>query len=587
MPSIWFQRIALFLSLNWIFWQNYFNQLPSDIGDGIMHYFISNAVWSDPINLLDHWGKPFYILTSCLFTLLGMNGVILFNMLTFGLTVWIGWKLLNHFKIADLWKVALPFLLILTPEYAATMLSALTEPLFSLLFLAATFFLVKKKWVLFAIFIGILPFCRSEGQFAWVMAFVVLVAYRQWKAIPFIAIPFVIYGLIGWMALGDFLWYFTQSPYSMGNDIYGHGTWTHYFVSYKNYLGNHGLILLLFAFISLFFFLRNRNSTKDEWWFILLSSGMFFAVLAAHTIFWAKGLNGSMGLTRITTQALPSLFIVCFLLIDRFALLQALKRPLYPSLVVLVALSLYSFKKLKFEQDISLTQIALVEGAKDIYHNRKDFPGKFFYHHPLFAINMGFNSNRTNDRSEFAYFYPYDIAKAKLKMGDYLVWDGQFGPQEMGVAFETLASDSNFILVKEYPAQGPFERNGLYLFQKVPSSYKRDKGSVKEEKVKSETLTFTPNKFEFLEIKQFEKDKDFGYYHLKISSRDTLNLVVEDYAHIVYETYSTETQKEFSFYHQQNSALKVYLWNNEQKDLDTMKIEITRIKKTFPEPWKP
>lgn len=588
MPSIWLQRIALFLSLNWIFWQNYFNELPSDIGDGIMHYFISNAVWSDPINLLDHWGKPFYILMSCAFTILGMNGVVFFNMLTFALTVWVGWKIIDHLKIAEVWKVGLPFLLVLTPEYAVTMLSALTEPLFSLVFLTATLFFLQKKWALFAIFMGILPFCRSEGQLAWILALAILAFYRQWKTIPFLALPFVIYGIAGWFALGDFMWYFNQSPYSMGNDIYGRGTWAHYFISYKNYLGNHGLVLLVLSFITLPFFIFKRKGTKDEWFFMVMSSGMFFAILAAHVIFWAKGLNGSMGLTRITTQALPSLLIVCFLLLDRFEQLNVLRKPLYPSLVILVGLSLYSFKRLKTYQDFTLMQMAIVNGSKKLNQDQALLPGKFFYHHPLFAINMGFNSNRPDDRSAFVWFRPYEEAKARMNDGDYVVWDGQFGPQEMGVAFQTLQSDSNFILLREYPSLGPFDINGLYLFQKVPAKYKQENGAIQSSVISSEVIQFQKGTNEFgNNIIEFSPEDPSGFYHLTFSKSAPVILTLSDQAHFVYETHPIDSLKTFDFYHQKGSELSVYIWNNNKVEMDSMTVKVEQIKKSYPKPYKP
>lgn len=582
----WFKRIALFLCINWIFWQNYFNQLPSDIGDGIMHYFISNAVWSDPINLLDHWGKPFYILLSCTFSLLGMKGIILYNILVFLFTVWIGWKIMDHLKMAEVWKVSFPFFLILTAEYATTLLSALTEPTFSLFFLAGTWFFLQRKWALFAIFMGILPFCRSEGQLAILMAAGILVLYRQWQALLFLPLPFLLYALIGWFALGDFFWYFTQSPYSIGNDLYGRGTWTHYLFSYKNYIGNHGLYVFLIALLALVPYMLRQKTKKDENWFLILSAGMFFAVFLAHSYFWAKGINGSMGLTRITTQALPSFFICCFFLLDRFKILAILKKSLYPSLAVFVAFSFYAFKKLKPEQDISLTQMALVNGTKEIDREFKNVSGKFFYHHPLFAINMGFNSNRPDERSKFTYFYPFKEAKSYLKMGDFVAWDGQFGPQEMGVPFDTLVGDTNFILLRSYPAEGPFERNGLFLFQKVPAAYKRKLNTNYQNVGSSIELTLPKGTNEFFEIKKYQTEDPNESIRLKLSSPLPCLLVISDDKHIVYKTVDLSIQTEIDIHHQKNSALSVYIWNKERKSLDAQTLQLFQLKRTNPEPWK-
>ncbi len=170
---------SVFICLLWLIYNQIFLQLPPDTGDGIMHFFIAQVSWEDSTFFLHHWGKPLYILLSSPFAQLGFNGTIAFNFLVFYLTVFFAWKMFNHWRISIQLALLFPFFLLFTHDYNVTLLSALTEPLFSLFLLVSTWFLIRKNYVLFAFFIGCLPFLRSEGQLPVLMAFGILILYKE------------------------------------------------------------------------------------------------------------------------------------------------------------------------------------------------------------------------------------------------------------------------------------------------------------------------------------------------------------------------------------------------------------------------
>lgn len=111
--------------------------------------------------------------------------MIVFNTLVFLLTTLFAWKILHYFKVPRFLALSFPFFLLLTQDYANTVLSGLTEPLFSLLLLVATWFWIQEKFIFFAIFIGLLLFSRSEGMLPLILSFLLLTYTKQWKALPF------------------------------------------------------------------------------------------------------------------------------------------------------------------------------------------------------------------------------------------------------------------------------------------------------------------------------------------------------------------------------------------------------------------
>ena len=561
--------ITLTFSFVWLVVIHFLNEIPFDVGDGIMHFNISQASWSDFQLFIHHWGKPLFILLSSTFAQLGFSGIVFFNVLVFIFTVLFAWKISRKLEIPTLFQAAYPLVLISIFDYSSSILSALTEPLFSLFIMIGFWMILSKKWFWFAIIISFTPFIRSEGQLPVFIAFIILSFLRRWKYIPFLFTGFLIYGVIGVFLIGDFWWYFTNSPYEWSNDIYGNGNWYDYLKSYKQYLGNAGLILTITGSISLFNLIRNKKWKELHLSSLIFVIGVFVGILFIHSYFWANGLSGSLGLTRIATQGMPSFILLSIYYTSKVKLkprVSQLRSLLFLLLILIIPISVLTSSH--FPKKINGLEKQVLKASK--FLDKKDFQGKrFFFHNPLFAYKMGVNPYLNNQ--SFIFYYcnglENDLGNI-IKPGDYIVRDSQFGPQEAKMYLNDFESSTELIKIKSF-----------YSNRKELTSYNEKEGVI--------IYQYQTSKDKF--VKQIGEEKATAFEVGKeFRSIDYLICIPVDYSEITFQAQSNldslyfvldenngETYKSISLKKDSSATFKVnvrqlkntklYFWNQTRK----------------------
>jgi hypothetical protein len=449
--EFFFKLFTLSFCIGWLVYVHLLNEIPFDTGDGIQHFNISQASWSEPVLFLNHWGKPFFILLTSPFSQFGFDGIVAFNIIVFGATILFSWKILNHFSTPLALQCLFPFVLISIFDYVSTLLSGLTEPLFSLAIIISTWLIIKQKWLLFAIVVSFVPFMRSEGQLVFILGIIILLYYRQFKHIPLLLSGFFIYAIIGYFIYHDFWWYFTMNPYDVKNHIYGKGPWNDYLLGYKNYLGNIGLFIFIFGSIRLGFLIYIRNWTEIQFPWLFFVYSVFFGILISHSYFWAMGINGSFGLTRITTQGMPSFLVINFYYLGKTPLpnqMISLQKMIPSALCVLIVIKNLTSDYFPVKVDFMQTQML---NAVEFLKNERGTQRTFFFHDPLFSFKMGGNSFFKNQ--PYVLYYCFGLKKdlgILIKPGDFLIRDSHFGPQEMGLPLSQLVECPEMVKVKEF-----------------------------------------------------------------------------------------------------------------------------------------
>ncbi|MEY4604561.1 MAG: hypothetical protein RIT43_1853 [Bacteroidota bacterium] len=565
--AMWWMRSATLLFASfWLLYVGFSNEVPADPGDGIMHFFYAQASWSDPLLFLHHWGKPVFILLSSGFAQFGFSGMLVFNVLVFSLMVCIGYIIFDHYECNRWLQSTFPILLLTANDIPVTITGGLTEPLFNLALFLAFYLFIKEKYAFFALLVSWMPFLRSEGQLVVLIALALLLWKREFSKTALLFSGFLCYALLGVFASKSFWWYFTESPYQMSNGIYGKGTWDHYLLSYKAYLGNPGLVVFILGTVSSFVLvIRNkfRELVLPEF---LLAFGVFFGVLAAHSYFWATGQNGSIGLTRIATQGMPLFLLVQVYFVSKFSFLTPPR-----SRVFGVAACMLSFAVLKsphFPVKAGPMEQQLIKAAdflkRETPHNRR-----VHYHYPLLVFAYGENPFKDGNRLRHAYFQDfYKRVDREILPGEFIVWDSHFGPVEAGLSLDSLKHYTQFVLVREYLfTQSDASQGGVKIYQYIPRN-KQVTVAERQKTVHLEPFKVESDK-EYLSILEKIPDPKKGVtIELEIRSETPgLKLVYDHNRGEQYSATGLQPGKKlrFTFELPSDGLTDIYLWNPEKK----------------------
>jgi hypothetical protein len=421
--------LSLLFSLSWLLRNLWLNEVPPDSGDGVTHYFIAKSAWQQPQLFLDHWGKPFFTLFSSPFAQGGFKVFIGFNLLVFVLTVLVARKTLHALNLArtSVLESLFPLILLATPDYSFTLLAGLTEPFFNLLILVLVWLLSKKKFFWFAMLAGALPFARSEGQLVLILAFITLMGFRQWRYIPVLAVIGLCYSAIGAMIFDDLLWYINHNPYTGAADIYHHGTWNHYIVTWRHHMGWGGGFLL-FSVVFTWWIKPFRDNNWAHWFALLI----WFGILSVHGFLWFHGDKGALGLTRLATQGWPAAVLAMLslwhngFLDTRFAYMRKVM------VLIVLVLTLVTIAKLPYPTRAEAFEHSLNRAASWVRSNQR-LGNRVYYYHPALAFWSGHSLADTTSNWHQLTYHTIKKRSGILQAGDLLVVDSHFEKMEMGI----------------------------------------------------------------------------------------------------------------------------------------------------------
>lgn len=566
---------VLVFCLVWLVYFMLKNEIPTDPGDGIMHFFIAQGSWHQPELFLHHWGKPFFILISSPFAQFGFNGMVVFNILLFTSTVLIAFRILSQKGVNNWLQLLFPLILLSAHDTTETILGGLTEPFFNFSLMLALLLLVEKRFFWLAILVSFMPFMRSEGQLPIVLTVFLLLINKSYKNIPFVFTGFVIYALVGLLVYHDFWWYFTRSAYNMGNSMYGQGTWDHYLISYEHYLGNPGLLVFVAGICCMTAILIKKRWKEYElnaWFF---SYGIFAGVIVLHSYFWATGQNGSAGLTRIATQGVPVVLLMSLFYISRFSWVK----PVIGSSFIFMCAGLMAFSLVKttnYPKKASALEHQLIAAA-DFMKEQQLTNQMVYYHYPLFSFRYGENPFQPDRKLIHYSFADLDTSmKYTLKPGDFIVRDSHFGPMEANVQLKDVKRHPELVIVKEFVSSEQLndalnEIEGVIIYQYIPLKKQVKVQAVKKEIAANKVLHIKANE-EFTSlpaVTEFYSTETKLWVNL-VAKANGLKIVYdynnkEDYSFVELKA---NQAIENSYLFKTAGKGKLYIWNPDKVETD-------------------
>ncbi len=407
-----------------------------DTGDGILHYQIARWSWHHPELFLHHWGKPFYTLLSSPFAQAGYKGTVIFNILCHVSAAWLTWRIADRMKLPNAFLVG-P-LVIFAPISWGVSQSGLTEPLFALTLIAGIYFVTAGRYTIAAIVISILPFVRTEGFFIAPLFGAFFLLRKEYLAICLLASGTLFYSIAGAVFINsDFLWILHQNPYR-GQELYGSGPLLH-FVNNNEQIFGWAISASVALGVCSFFF-RNKLTPRHSITEIILVLGCFVVFFVAHSVFWWKGIVGSLGLVRVMTCIIPCAALVALRGI------QLLTRP-YENYRIAVAITLAfalgstmynTFRQHGLLIQPSAAQLSIQEVVAEIQQKNLS-SRKIYYGYPLVTH---FLDKDPFDNTQCAEMWGFRT-DPYLQKSAIVIWDSHFGPGQYDITQEQLEGMPN------------------------------------------------------------------------------------------------------------------------------------------------
>ncbi len=507
------QLISVVLSLSYLLWAVFASEIPFDTSDGLQHFAISYESWKNADYFLNNWGKPLYVLLSSPFAQFGYEAFTLFNVTVFLGTVLLLFSIFEHFRIRGVMPLLTPFILLSIPDYTGVIIGGMTEPFFGFLLVLMLWSAIKEKWIFFAIVASFIPFSRNEGMLILLMAPILLAIFKQWKAIPFLALGFTIYMIAGKIMIDQPMWYFENDPHPEISP-YGKGSWFDYLTRFDRHLGYTAIYLLPVMIIG--FFMWKQKERKRAIFISLFFFGAYSTIIFVHSYLWANGLKGSFGLTRLATMGMPAAYglglVLCGLALNE--LHRATNMLIF---AVLLGVSLNSINKIGFPIKSSPYQKRILEAAEYVEANEHKI-GKVYYLHPLIAYNKGLIALENHPKYVQFYHKLNNDVNGLFQPGDIIIREAQFGGIEQGLPLVELAKYPWIKPVKHYFTDGDLrlpsgEPESVVLYQVFPKNdtLPFDSQYTKTIALPEKTKSYVSNQ-EYFEInKTFKLPKLNGY----------------------------------------------------------------------------
>ena len=339
-----------------------------------------------------------------------------------------------------------PVFLAFAPAYFQVMMGGLTEVLFAGLLVAGLYFFSKEKYVTAALVITFLPFARSEAYFVLPFFGLAFLWQKNWRAILALALGPLLVSVLAWFVVDDFWWMITKNPYTGAKDIYGTGEPWFFLKNFGQIPGafiRDSAAVGLVLFLAFGFFKRNRAQMPT----LLLAAACGVSIVVAHSVFWWKGLYGSMGLLRVLATIIPICILFAFYAFSwasRFInskwLIPLLLYGCYISFSNTQYLHPFAKKPEKTEKEIQQLA-AWFESSK--YAGTSNV----WYMQPAIGYYLDIdNFNALESRQ--LWYLNHILPSNALKNGGLIIWDAARGPNEGKCSKEKLFADRHLKLVK-------------------------------------------------------------------------------------------------------------------------------------------
>ena len=426
-------------------------------GDSLAHYQLAKFSLQYPINLLNHWGKPFFTLLAMPFAQFGFKGIQYFNLFGGVVTSLLAMAIASELKWKYRWVLA--SLIVFAPIYFQEFFSGLTEVTFAWLLLLVYWLRLKKQFAASLVLLSFLPLVRTEAALFLVwFGLIDLVERRNWQPLLLFTAA-IIYSLIGWIAKDNMLWLITEMPYTGGENIYGSGMLTHYLNLMPDTLG---WVVLLPALLGTALLpIQLLKGEKDAQWvfkYLLVPSLIY---ICFHSVMWYVG-RVSLGLPRMLAVVAPLFALLAVYGIQM--LFSGINRTMGNLLAFAICgfLVWNTFSNEQLPLELGDEEKVLEQAAEFIRDNGLG-SHKIHYYSLYNEVSLGLDPHNSEQCQQIVHnrANPHE----EVKSGSLVIWDAHFAPNEGAMPLENLTSNEHFEVLKVFKPEPAFNTLGNRPFE--------------------------------------------------------------------------------------------------------------------------
>lgn len=415
--------------------------------DSISHYYFAHYAFKFPEFFFNHWAKPVFTLLAAPFAFFGFKGIQFFNIL-----VAIAAGFFSYLVAKEL-KMKQPILAIIlccfAPIFAYNIFSGLTEILFALGIIVATYFYLKDRYVLASIIVSILPLIRNEGIFLIPIYAIFLANKKHYKIILLMLLGLAIYSIIGSYYNHGLFWFFTQTPYRSALGVYGTGSFFQYIKRSPGFFGIPNEIFYVTGLVAgITLYLREKKEYSKEFLLVVLP---FLTYFFAHSFMWWSGIGNSQGTNRYMAAIVPLMAVMSTRGLTLFSLMFEI---IFKSTWVKTAalyigiLSVIHIPFVVQNYPIPLDKYSKVLKQSTDWISQKGLDkSKIYYKDATIPYMLGLNPfDKTRCQNVFD-----DLKKSSssIEVGSILIYDERFYPVD-NVEFDSLVQNNYFELQKVF-----------------------------------------------------------------------------------------------------------------------------------------
>jgi len=421
----------------------------------IWNFNFARFAFTQPQIFFNGLSKPLFTALSSPFTLAGIKGLQIFNIIVGIVAGYFSYLVARELKMKQ--PILAAILCCFTPIFAYNMFSGYAEILFALATIIITYLYIKDKYYVASIILSFLPLIRFEGIFLIPIYAIFVIYKKQYRSILLMFLGILVYYIIGFFIKHDFLWILNQLPHKGEIGIYGKGSFFQFVKRSPGFFGIPNEIFYVTGLVAgITLFLRDKKELSREFLLVFLPFITYFFV---HSFMWWSGIGNSQGSNRYMAAIVPLMAVMSTRGLTLFSLMfeiifkrnWARTSALYIGIISVIHIP-FAVQNYPIHVD---SYNKIVEQASDWVKQNGYEKNTVYFMDANFPYKLG----KGPFEKPFTSILNIQKPIKEIEKGSIIIYDEKYFPTNK-ILFDSLIQNHNFKLIKVFEPESNFKFYG-------------------------------------------------------------------------------------------------------------------------------